>query len=383
MNQPSRQAVRIILIAAAALLLAAIACDTGSTPGSTAVPVGGQTTGGTTGGGTTGGGTTGGGTTGSGSILPTKEPKPAGGGINTSNVADLKEKLTINASQNSLLAGSMSPTEHQAVTYGTDLFVRFWNVDDGTNLYGDLPGHADLGFGLAYSPDGKMVATGGGFQVIFWDTASGKRLRTATPNAQVYRLAFSPDSKTLAVVGEQSSKIDLIDANTGSVTKRVSPESVQTQWAVTYSPDGNLLAVSDNKGKVQVFDSKGGETKWTAQGKGATWDLEFSPDSKLLTACNGSGDITTWNTSDGSRYSSLSMANAHPTGCTDGVYTPSGDVYFSEGADKVLNAWDVKSGSNLFQKLYTIGIWTVSITGDGKLIGLSMDNGEFRILSTE
>jgi len=373
MKQSHFRAGRVLLVVAA-LALAALACNVDLGNATTAAPVGG----------TTGGGSTTGGEATTSAVEPTKEPEPAaGGGITAANVANLKETQTITASQNSLLASSMSPTKHEGVTYGTDLFVRFWNVDTGKSLYGDLPGHADLGFGLAYSPDGKLVATGGGFQIIIWDAATGKRLRTAQPNAKAYRLAFSADSKTLAVVGERSSKIDLIDVNSGSVTKRVSPESIQEQWAVVYSRDGKLLAVADNKGKAQVFDSAGGATQWTAQGKGATWDLEFSPDGKYLTACNGSGDISTWNTADGTVYSNLTITNAHPNGCTDGVYTPSGDVYLSVGADFVLNAWEVATGKSLFQKSYTVGIWTMSITGDGELVGLSMDNGEYRILGVK
>ncbi len=382
---------RALLAAAVSLTAAALACSFsfGTTPtpapsgggggggGNTAVPSGGLATATSSGGGQA-------------TEKPTEAPK-AGGGINASNVANLKESQSISASKNSVLAGGLSPTVHQGATFGTDLFVRFWDVDSGKKLQ-ELPGHSAYGFALSYSPDGKMVATGGGFQVIVWDSTSGKQLRSITTNAYVFRITWSPDSSKIAVVGDGSSKIGLYDPKSGKLIKNISTDSGRVLWAAEYSPDGKNLAVSDYKGYVTLFAGDGNSVVWSAQGAGgATWDLAYSPDGKFVTACNGNGDIATYNTSDGSPYSPLTLSEFYPGGCTDGVFSKSADVYFSVGkqsasggtGDFTLDAWDVKTGKSLYQKHYTVGIWTVSLSGDGELLALAMDNGDFRVLTAK
>ena len=384
MNGRTSHSLRVLLLVFTIMAVAALACSvdtgTGGTTGGSS-DSGGSTSGTTGGSGTTTGGTTGGTTTGGSN--PTKEPKPTSSGINVENAPDLKEVQAIHASDVSILAGGLSPIVHQGATYSTDRFVRIFDVDDGRQLY-ELPGHADVGFGLAYSPDGTTIATGGGFQVIFWDAETGAKLRTSTPNAQVYRLTFSPDSQLLAVVGERSSKIDLFDVQSGKRVNLISTEANNVLWAVQFSPDNENLAVADYQGAVTVYDGpSAGAVAWSAQGSGAAWDMEYSPDGSLLTTCNGSGDVYTWNTSDGSQYSNLTGTDVHPGGCTDSVYSPNGEVLFTVGSDFVLNAWDVATGDLLFTKTYNVGIWTVSITGDGELIALAMDNGDFRVLGVK
>ena len=53
---------------------------------------------------------------------------------------------------------------------------------------------------LAYSPDGKVIASGSGDNTVrLWDAATGKELNTLSGHtAEVYALAYSPDGKVIA-----------------------------------------------------------------------------------------------------------------------------------------------------------------------------------------
>src|SRR5262249_1290281 len=62
-----------------------------------------------------------------------------------------------------------------------------------------LQAHQASVSGLAWSPDGQVLAAAHGFSVIFWDAVSGKGLRTLSRN--VFRLAWSPDGRTRATMG--------------------------------------------------------------------------------------------------------------------------------------------------------------------------------------
>lgn len=321
---------------------------------------------------------------------PTKSPASIARGINVKNVGNLHEVRSIPASAQALNGGALSPTGPQGATFGNDLFVRTWNLDNGEMIY-QLGPHASFGWGLAYSPDGTMLASGGGFEVKLWDPATGKQVKSIVVNAYVYRLTWSPDSRYVAVVGESSSKIDLIDANTGSVKTRISPPGGKVLWSATYSSDGAWMAVGDFEGDVTILDAASSAVvaEDSATGSGSAYDLEFSPDSKLLASCNGSGDLYFWDTATWAPISELIKrdvhANANPeiSGCADGIFSKSSDVYFSAGSNKILNAWDAANGNLLQSMTFDYPIITISLSSDGKLLAVALTDGSFHLLSAD
>jgi WD40 repeat protein len=162
-------------------------------------------------------------------------------------------------------------------------------------------------------------------------------------------------------------------------------------WAAVYSPDGTLMAVGDFEGDVTILDAETSaivsEDSGTTQG--AAWDMEFSRDGRMLASCNGSGDIYFWDTKTWAPISELVKRDAHAdsdpalSGCTDGVFSKGSDIYFSVGNNKILNAWDTTSGKLLKTMTFTSPIMIVSISGDGKQLGVALADGSFHILGAE
>src|SRR5262249_5688010 len=97
-----------------------------------------------------------------------------------------------------------------AVT-NTDNTIRLWNLDRPTPQKGQLlKGHTDWVRTVAFSPDGKKVATGS-TTVRLWDPATGKELALLTDEGEARALAFASDGKTLASGGTGSSGARLWD----------------------------------------------------------------------------------------------------------------------------------------------------------------------------
>src|SRR5574341_1761698 len=309
---------------------------------------------------------------------PTEEPIPQAGGLTADNADTLHEVRVLDGAPSLLLAGAISPTEHLAASFGFDKYVRWWDLDSFDMLSERLE-HAQYGYGLAFSPDGARLASGGGYQVVLWDTATQEPIRTITVNAFVYRLVWSPDNIHLAVVGEDSSRIFIINANTGSQEDEIRTSAGNVLWAAAYTRDNTMLAVGDFDGNVTVLNPETGATIFedTSTARGAPWDIEFSPDGSMLASCNGSGGIYIWDTSTWDTL--FSNDDIHPGGCTDGVFSPGSDVYLSVGTDGVLNAWAMPDTNLLISEPVGVTIWTISISGDGQLIALSMDDGACRI----
>ena len=110
-------------------------------------------------------------------------------------------------------------------------------------------GHASRVFELVFSPDGKTLASaGGGDQTVrLWDLASGKNTATLKghgvgpkdPHGTVFCVAFSPDGKIVAS-GSADMTIKLWDVATGDCTATLKDNSIVTSLA--FSPDGKTLA---------------------------------------------------------------------------------------------------------------------------------------------
>lgn len=117
-----------------------------------------------------------------------------------------------------------------------------------------LPAHKDMIHQIVFSPDGKLLASGGYDRLIkLWDAASGKELRTLKDHSDaVYALAFSPDGKLLASAAADRA-VKVWDVNTGS---RLYTLSEATDWlyAVAWSPEGHSLAAAGVDKSIRVWE---------------------------------------------------------------------------------------------------------------------------------
>ena len=105
-----------------------------------------------------------------------------------------------------------------------------------------LKGHTREVFSVAFSPDGKTVASGSADQSIkLWDVAGGKNTATLKGHTDfVQSVAFSPDGKTLAS-GSRDKTVNLWDVASGKTTATLKGHTDRV-WSVAFSPDGKTLA---------------------------------------------------------------------------------------------------------------------------------------------
>jgi len=167
-----------------------------------------------------------------------------------------------------------------------------------TDLHGDpLPegAIARLGLGrlkhagqvgsLAFSPDGKILASGGleDRLIQLWDAETGKELRQmAGHEAGVTCVAFSPDGKTVAS-GSRDKTIRFWDVTTGKWSSAIFnlPGFVR---AIAFSPDGQSLASGGNESEnIFLWQRKTGKEirRWKAH-RGGISSLAFAHDGKTL-----------------------------------------------------------------------------------------------------
>jgi eukaryotic-like serine/threonine-protein kinase len=146
---------------------------------------------------------------------------------------------------------------------------------------------------LAVSPDGRLVASGGGNQygnavIEIWERATGRVRTTVQYPRGVAELSWSPDGKSLASSAKE--KIYIWDVATGAMRTSFAATSEPTNggaavWALSWSPDGKWIASNSNLGELVVWsvaDKQLNMIDNTVPRIPAS--LAWSPDSRYLAA---------------------------------------------------------------------------------------------------
>lgn len=247
-------------------------------------------------------------------------------------------------------------------TGGRDKAVRLWDVASGDEVR-QFVGHTAPVLAVAYSPDRKLIASAGHDSIArVWDAETAKELRKfpAHKSQGTSNLQFSPDGRLLAVVSPDFS-IRLWNPDTGDFVTRLTGPTRDT-LSLDFSRDGKRLAVLGEEGKLRVWDvTTEKELLQVPAHTGVGACVRFSPDGSILATGGSDGAIHFWS-SAGKR---LRSAAGHPrNNVSELSFSSDGTVLASAGHDGTVRLWDVATGAELPQ---SGGIAThVALSPDGK-----------------
>lgn len=172
-----------------------------------------------------------------------------------------------------------------------DPTIKLWEVATGDEVR-TLRGHTFYVYSVAFSPDGKRLASGSRDETVrLWDVATGKETHILkTCNGWALSVAFSPDGKTLAV-GTRDKTVVLFDVAERKQVCTFTGGHSDWAYAVAFSPDGKRLASGSKDATIKLWDVATGKEVRTLKGHGScVRSVAFSPDGKTL--ASGSWDYT-------------------------------------------------------------------------------------------
>ncbi len=191
------------------------------------------------------------------------------------------------ASQDELTAVALSSDGKVMAAAGRDGVVRLFSPAERKPI-AVLPGRSTRGASLALSARGDLVAVSGGGAVRIWDasptSAREASVREIDAPDGAAGLAFSPDGSLLAVAGDR--RVRLIALADGAV--RLTLDIPERARAVAFSPASDRLAVADRAKLVHLFALPGGARLRTLRGPSdVARAIAFSPDGALIVTANG------------------------------------------------------------------------------------------------
>jgi len=209
------------------------------------------------------------------------------------NIQEQKQITLIQGNKGDGYKIALKPDGRTVASLNTDgQAVRFWDVQEQKQT-GIIDGFSYYPL-VAFSPDSKTLASGGGSKITLWNTADQKQIAEipVTEIGGYAELAFSPDGKILA--GSTDKSIYLIDVQ---AQKQIALLNGHTDYirSIAFSPDGKLIASGSLDMTIRLWDVQQQKEVWKQNCPSHTHSVTFSPDGKYLASgIGGNGSIIIW-----------------------------------------------------------------------------------------
>lgn len=280
---------------------------------------------------------------------------------------------------------SFSPDGRTLASSGLDGSIILWDVASRQRRDTLLTGHKGSVDIVEFSPDGASLAAVlcieshskyGGVckaEIRLWDATTFDPLGSPMQGhnwSSGSSLAFSPDGRILALGGGwKDNTILLLDLATRHWLGAPLRGHRGGVRSVEFSPDGQTLASSGLDGSIILWDVKNHElmTRLTSKGRRPIWSIAFDPSGKKLASGGGDGNVVLW---DLATYKAHPLPTTHTGEVRSVVFSIDGGTLVSGSRDNALIMWDVATGQQVGNPLngHSDDVFSVAFSPDGRTL---------------
>jgi WD40 repeat protein len=221
---------------------------------------------------------------------------------------------------------------------------------------------------IAYATGGKLLATGGEDGTVrLWAPGTGKELRRLSGHERwVGALAFRADGRTLASAGWDGT-IKLWNPHTGTLRRTLGKAGGPPVRALAFRHDGKVLASAGEDRRVRLWEVASGRSLGALRGHTA-WvtALAYHPKGAVLASADWEGTIRLWRPGVSGKQDPVPLTG-HMDGITSLAFAPDGKRLASASADRTVRLWDVTAGKEvLMLRGHTEAVTAVTFSPDGR-----------------
>jgi WD40 repeat protein/serine/threonine protein kinase len=277
---------------------------------------------------------------------------------------------------NAVHAVAFSPDGRMLATASADQMVRLWDVAKGGLLSAPIR-HEKAVRAIAFSPDGRLVATASDDGAMRqWDAMTGAAVGSATSHgAPVTAVCFSPDGSRIAT-GSGSGGPSLWETATERRIGERAGHGAEV-LAIAFHPDGTRLALACDDGAVRFRETeKGTLLVEVLNHDAAVAALAFSPDGRRLVSGCVDGRARLWETGGWTNLAEVPFCGK--PGCL--AYSPGGRSMATVSHDGTARLWDTETNRPIGEPLsHREPIDCLAFKGDGTMIATGSEDGTVRL----
>ncbi|MCI0462591.1 MAG: NB-ARC domain protein [Gemmataceae bacterium] len=242
--------------------------------------------------------------------------------------------------------------------------------------------HLSLVESMAFSPDGKFLATGSFQTVSLWDVQTGKLRHKLDGFAHnVVAITFSPDSKLLATGGgapTEDGEVKVFAVGDWQQVMNIKNGHSDTVYGVSFSPDGKMLASCGADKFIKVFEVPSGKLVKSFEGHThQVLDVGWHSGGNLLASAGADNTVKVWDFAKGEQVRTI---NAHTKQVTRLVFVGKSANFVTCSGDQTVKFWNVQNGGNV----RNFGgnndfVYAVGVTPDGSIVAAGGEEGIVRV----
>jgi WD40 repeat protein len=291
---------------------------------------------------------------------------------------------------------AFAPDGKTLASGGGDETARLWDVATGRQVglfkghkqNANRPGFIPIGCmisGVAFSTDGKTLATASydDNDALLWDVATGKECaRLRGHKGGVHVIAFSPAGKTVVTGGAfYDGSVRVWDAATGKQLAQA-PGHTHGVYDLAVSKDGRLLASGGADGAVRLWDAASGRETHPWRGhREQVSDVAYAPDGKTLASASHDGTVRLWEAATGKEIRRL---DADAGWVYAVAFSPDGKQLASGGMEgrNSIRLWDPVSGREIRPVALPFSARALAFAPDGRRLAVRDNNFTVHLLDT-